>query len=276
LLIHIYFYPAKSTLIQVDFLMDKKNGEKSYMEVTDRIGVDLDEVEVNDRRLLMVVEDDPDTIFLLKQILRVAGYNVVSAMQGQEALKKIIEHKPDLVLLDLMLPEMDGWEIYSYIRQMTDVPVIIISALDNKDEVVRGLHQGVDDYITKPFHNAEVVERVRAVLRRSGKNQEINRLVFPKVGLTIDFLAQQAYINTTNLDLTPKEFAVLAVLAKQAPAIARYETIAQAVWRSDSPEARNRTKYLVYLLRRKLEEAHPGSNLILNLDRRGYKLNTGD
>jgi DNA-binding response OmpR family regulator len=256
--------------------MQNDNEEKAYLQATAGVGLDLDEADTNERQLLLVVEDDPDTIYLLKQILRIAGFNVLSAMSGTEALKKIVEYEPNLVLLDLMLPEMDGWEIYSYLRQMTEVPVIIISALGNKDEIVKGLHRGADDYITKPFHNAEVVERVKAVLRRSGKVQEINRMVFPSVNLVIDFMNQQVTLNDNPLDLTPKEFAVLAVLAKHAPAITRYETIAQNVWHTDSPEARNRTKYLIYLLRRKLEEAAPGSNLIINLDRRGYKLQTGD
>jgi DNA-binding response OmpR family regulator len=256
--------------------MQNDNEEKAYLKATAGVGLDLDEADTNERQLLLVVEDDPDTIYLLKQILRIAGFNVLSAMSGTEALKKIVEYEPNLVLLDLMLPEMDGWEIYSYLRQMTEVPVIIISALGNKDEIVKGLHRGADDYITKPFHNAEVVERVKAVLRSSGKVQEINRMVFPSVNLVIDFMNQQVTLNGNLLDLTPKEFAVLAVLAKHAPAITRYETIAQNVWHTDSPEARNRTKYLIYLLRRKLEEAAPGSNLIINLDRRGYKLQTGD
>jgi DNA-binding response OmpR family regulator len=256
--------------------MRNKDGDTTYTEVTAGVGLDLDEAETNERQLLLVVEDDPDTIYLLKQILRIAGFNVMSAMSGQEALKKIVEFEPNLVLLDLMLPEMDGWEIYSYLRQMTDVPVIIISALGNKEEIVKGLHRGADDYITKPFHNSEVVERVRAVLRRAGKVQEVNRIVFPNINLTIDFMNQQVTLSGNQLDLTPKEFAVLAVLAKHAPGITRYETIAQAVWHTDSPEARNRTKYLIYLLRRKLEEVAPGKNLIINLDRRGYKLQTGE
>jgi DNA-binding response OmpR family regulator len=256
--------------------MRNKDGDTTYTEVTAGVGLDLDEAETNERQLLLVVEDDPDTIYLLKQILRIAGFNVMSAMSGQEALKKIVEFEPNLVLLDLMLPEMDGWEIYSYLRQMTDVPVIIISALGNKEEIVKGLHRGADDYITKPFHNSEVVERVKAVLRRAGKVQEVNRIVFPSINLIVDFMNQQVTLSGSQLDLTPKEFAVLAVLAKHAPGITRYETIAQTVWHTDSPEARNRTKYLIYLLRRKLEEVAPGSNLIINLDRRGYKLQTGE
>lgn len=246
------------------------------MSETKSMGIDLDDVQSTERQQLLVIEDEPDTVYLLKQILRIAGFDVMSALSGQEALKKLAEYRPDLVLLDLMMPEMSGWEVYNYLRQMTDVPVIVISALGEKEEIVKGLHLGVDDYITKPFHNAEVVERVRAVLRRMKKQQEVNRLVFPNIGLIIDFTTQEVFLNGIEIMLTSKEFSVLAVLAKQAPGIARYEVIANAVWRTDSPEVRNRTKYLVYLLRRKFEEALPGSNLILNADRRGYKLQTGE
>ncbi len=236
-------------------------------------GIDLDEVNT-DRQRVLVVEDEFDTIFLLKQILRIAGFNVMSACSGQEALKKVVEHKPDLVLLDIMMPEMDGWEILNHLRQMTDVPVIVISAMNSKNEIVKGLSNGVDDYVTKPFYNAEVVARVKAVLRRSGKPQEVSRLVFPQVNLIVDLMSQEVTLNGKEVRLTPKEFSVLSVLAKHAPAIVSYQTISQAVWGEDSSDVRKRTKYLVYLLRRKFEKAEPGSNLILNVDRLGYKLQT--
>ncbi len=241
------------------------------MQNTRGTGIDLDDIHAN-RQQVLVIEDEPDTITLIKHILRNAGYNVMSASSGQEALHKIAEKKPDLVLLDLMMPEMDGWEIYHYLRQMTDVPVIIISALGGKDEIVRGLHLGVDDYISKPFHNAELIERVKAVLRRTGKPQGIDRFIFPRIGLIVDINSQEVMLNNCYVELTPKEFAVLVTLAANAPSIVRYETIAQAVWKKDTPEIRNRTKYLVYLLRRKFQSVYPEKNIILNLDRRGYKL----
>src|SRR5512138_411699 len=131
------------------------------------IGADLDEVYASNRKRVLVIEDEPDTVLLLKHLLRSAGYNVLGATSGQEALKKFSEVKPNLVLLDLMMPGMDGWETYRYLRQMSDVPVMILSAISSKDEVVRALRSGVDDYMTKPFINAEVVARVEAILRRA-------------------------------------------------------------------------------------------------------------
>jgi DNA-binding response OmpR family regulator len=244
-----------------------------YHKPTSGTGIDLDEVEA-ERQKVLVVEDEPDTVFLLKQILRIAGFNVLSAINGNEALKKIVDQKPDLVLLDLMMPEMDGWETLNHLRQMTDVPVIIISAVSGKNDIVRGLLTGVDDYLTKPFFNAEVVARVKAVLRRSGKPQEVSRLVFPQVDLIVDLLAQQVLYHGHEVRLTPKEFSVLSVLSKHAPAIVSYQTISQAVWGEDSADVRKRTKYLVYLLRRKFEEIDRDENIILNVDRLGYKLQT--
>ena len=241
------------------------------------IGIDLDQIESLERQRVMVVEDEVDTIFLLKQIFRIAGFNVVSAMDGEEALKKIVKYEPDMVLLDIMMPEMDGWETLKYIRQMTEVPVMFISALGRKQDVVRGLQAGVDDYVTKPFHSEELIERVRAVLRRTQKPKEISRFVFPQVDLVIDQTNQEVVFGEHTISLTQREFAVLAVLAKHAPAIVSYETIASEVWgedETDSANARKRTKYLVYLLRQKFNEVAPENKLIVNVDRLGYKLDT--
>lgn len=241
------------------------------------IGIDLDQVDSGERQRVLVIEDEADTIFLLKQIFRIAGFNVMSAMSGQEALKKIVTYEPDMILLDIMMPDMDGWETLAYLHQMTEVPVMIISALGTKHDVVRGLQAGVDDYITKPFHSEELIERVRAVLRRARKPKEINRFVFPHAGLIIDQINQEVTFNNQTIRLTQREFAVLTVLARHAPAIVSYETIAREVWgeeETNSANARKRTKYLIYLLRQKLGEVDPQNELIYNMDRLGYQLQT--
>lgn len=254
--------------------MDQDIQKLQLPDLIDGTGVDLDEMETLDRQRVLVVDDEPDTVSLLKSILRIGGLNVLSAVNGHEALKKATDHNPDLVLLDLMMPEMDGWEVFRFLKQMSDVPVIIISARAEKDSVVAGLLQGADDYITKPFFNSEVVARVHSVLRRTGKPQEVSHLVFPGVELSLDLNSQEANLKGVGISLTPKEFAILSVLARHAPAIASYQTIAQEIWGIDSEEIRKRTKYLIYLLRRKFAHIAPGSNLILNVDRLGYKLKT--
>lgn len=239
------------------------------------MGIDLDELDISQRKRVLVVEDELDTVFLLKQILRMAGFNVLSATTGREALLKAAEQEPDLVLLDLMMPEMDGWEILDHLRQMIDkVPVIIVSAKSSKDDVVKGLAAGADDYISKPFHNAELSERVKAVLRRASKPRELSRLVFPDIEMDLDLNMQEVTIKGQTMRLTPKEFDILSLLAKHSPAIVSYESIADNVWGEDSPEIRRRIKYLIYLLRRKFENINADPDLILNIDRLGYKLQT--
>lgn len=239
-------------------------------------GVDLDEVYATERHSVLVIEDDPDTLLLLKHILRSGGFNVMGAFSGSEALKKIAEIKPDLIMLDLMMPDMDGWETYHYLRQMTDTPVMVISAIGDKEDIVRALRMGVDDYVTKPFYNAEVVARAQAVLRRYGKTQDVSRLVFPEVDLVIDFQTQKVTLKGQSVQLTNKEFAVLAVLARNAPEVVNYQTIAQQVWGIDTPDVRKRIKYLVYIIRRKFQSLDPERELIANVDRLGYRMNSGE
>ena len=153
--------------------------EVHYMQAA---GIDLDEMYAPDRQRVLVVEDDADTVLLLKQIFRMSGFDVVRPTVAKRPCANAASFLPALVVLDLMMPEMDGWETFQYLRQMMDVPVIVVSALGNKDDIVKALHLGVDDYVTKPFFNAELVERSRAVLRRAGSRHPVNRLVFPHVG----------------------------------------------------------------------------------------------
>ena len=237
-------------------------------------GVDLDVLTANERSSVLVVDDEQDTIALLKTILRMAGFNVLGAMDGAEALKKMTSHNPDIVLLDLMMPGMDGWETYKHLRTISETPVIIVSAKSTNEDVVDGLQRGADDYVTKPFHKGELVARVESVLRRTRKPKEISRLVFPEINLTIDLKTQEVFLVETSIHLTAKEFAVLSNLGKHAPAIVSYETIVKNVWGEDTAEAHRRLKYLVYLIRRKFQTVLPDAELIHTVDRFGYKLQT--
>ena len=247
------------------------------METIEMVGADLDDFYASERSRILVVEDDQDTAYLLKQILRHAGFDVLSASNGKEALSKVNLSFPDLVLLDLMMPEMDGWETIDRLRQVTNTPVIVLTAMANKENIVDCLHKGVDDYMTKPFYKAEVVARVQAVLRRSNTNRDMSRFVFPQIGLAIDTQTREVRVKNSKIQLTGKEFGVLLVLAKHAPEIVHYQKISQSVWGRDFPQARQRIKYLVYLLRQKFVDVDPSlGELIVNIDRLGYKLNTSD
>ncbi len=235
------------------------------------VGIDLDQVN-DERPSVLIVEDDPDTTFLLKQVIRNNGFDVLSAQDGKEAINKYMEHQPSIILLDVMMPEMDGWEALNNLRRISNVPVIIISALSGKSEILRGFQGGVDDYINKPFHNEEVIARIKAVLRRSQEKKELTRLVFPEVSLLIDRVNQEVFLKEKRVTLTSKEFAILLILAKAAPSVVTYQTVALETWGEDTEDTYKRIKYIVYLIRKKLDEVDPENNLIQNADRLGYRL----
>lgn len=236
-------------------------------------GIDLDDLEGKHRERILVVDDEKDTITLLKTVLKDYGFNVSGAQSGKEALEKNKFHHPHMILLDLMMPEVDGIETLQKLREVTSVPVIILSALSDKHKIVEGLHLGADDYVTKPFHHEELVERVRAVLRRTDTHIDPNRFEYPDCELLIDVINHTVKLRGQIIDATPKEFKVLTLLAKHSPNIVDYAVICGALWGEDDQDARNRLKYLVYLLRNKFKKAAPSLDLIKNVNRLGYKLN---
>jgi DNA-binding response OmpR family regulator len=238
-----------------------------------RSGMDLDEYQdqLVTRRAL-IVDDDPDTVDLIKIIIRNAGMDVVGAFSGKEALQKCAELQPSVILLDIMMPGMDGWETYSGLRRITDAPVIGVTADNKKESLVRGLNMGFDDYLTKPFFPPELVARVNTVLRRSAAAQPAAVRVFPEAGISIDFETHEVTIDNRTIELSPREFAILSVLTKKAPRMVRYEEIAAEIWGEDNVRIRNRIKYLIYLLRQKLEQDPNNPQLIVNREGLGYQL----
>lgn len=236
-------------------------------------GLDLDMVQqLGDQRVVLVVEDDPDTLNLLKLTLRRAGMNVVGAVDGKQAIRKWMDVNPNIVLLDLMMPEMDGWETLSQLRAVTDAPIIILSALSQKENVVRGLQEGADDYVAKPFQSDEVIARVEAALRRSSAQTPVSKLLFPDHDLSIDLDTRQVAFEGQSIELTPREFAVLKSLAQRHPNPVAYKAIAEEVWGEDNEKIRERIKWIVYLLRQKMEKDPSNPQLIVNKVRFGYQL----
>jgi DNA-binding response OmpR family regulator len=236
-------------------------------------GLDLDTVqELGGQRVVLVVEDDPDTLNLLKLTLRHAGMNVVGALNGQQAIRKWMETNPNIVLLDMMMPEMDGWETLSQLRAITDAPIIILSAMSQKADIVRGLREGADDYMPKPFAGDEVVARIEAALRRAGPKEPVSKLALPSLRLSLDLNTRQLTFRDKQLDLTPREFSVLEILAKNHPKPVSYQVLAQEVWGEDNEKIRERIKWIVYLLRQKIEKDPSKPELILNKTRFGYLL----
>jgi DNA-binding response OmpR family regulator len=239
-------------------------------------GVDIDQTLTARRPRILLVDDEPDNILLLKQIFQLNGYDVSGALSGKEALSKIHEVMPNLVVLDIMMPEMDGWQIYEQLRKISDVPVVVISAAAQTDYVVKALRMGADDYITKPFIQAEVIARVNGIMRRRGKNQNVNRIGFANIELIIDLGAQEIIYKGEHVQLTGRMFEVLLLLARNAPKVLPYGELTREIWGETSASAHNRLKYLVYLLRQEFLRIDPHSQVIKNVDRVGYKLATED
>jgi DNA-binding response OmpR family regulator len=173
-----------------------------------------------------------------------------------------------------MMPELDGWQTFQQIHELEDIPVIVISALTQSETIVKALQMGADDYITKPFDQAEVNARINAVLRRASKPRVFTRLGFSEIQLVIDLETQEITYQGNRIQLTGKMFEVLEILAKNAPHVTSYEDIATRVWGENNPSVRNRLKYLIYLLRLEFERIDKNHNLIKNVDRLGYKLVT--
>jgi len=245
--------------------------------VVERRGIDLDAYggKASMKRAL-IVDDDPDTVDLIKIVIRNAGMDVVGAFSGNEALEKCTDLQPNIILLDLMMPGMDGWETYNRLRKLTDAPVIVVSADTKKENVVKGLNIGFDDYVTKPFFPPELVARVNVVLRRVGQSKPVTARVFSAIGLVIDYETHDLMVHDKAVQLSPREFAILAALAKKAPRMVRYEEIASEIWGEDNLKIRNRIKYLVYLIRQKIERDPNTPELILNREGLGYQLHTGE
>jgi DNA-binding response OmpR family regulator len=164
---------------------------------------------------ILLVEDDRKISELLTAYLEKEGYEVIRAFEGKEALEKFEEEKPDLILLDLMLPEVDGFSITREVRKKSEVPIIMLTAKVEEVDKVLGLELGADDYITKPFSPREVVARVKAVLRRYEKRgkEEAEVISFPS--LKIDLSRHEVFVRGKMVKLTPSEFDILVKMAKQ-------------------------------------------------------------
>lgn len=237
----------------------------------DQLGLDVDLVrELSGQKLALIVDDDEDTIQLLKITLRREGINVVSAASGAEALRVCAETHPSVILLDIMMPGMDGWETMQQLRNITQVPVVIVSAVLHEDAVVRAFSEGAQDYIKKPYSHKEIVARIQAILNRVARPEPHSVVAFPEHKLYIDLDFRQVWRDGKAVKLTPQEFSVLAVLTRQTNRPVSYEIIANEVWGEYGPEILNRLKWVIHSLRKKLEQG--SGELIINYQRFGYLL----
>ena len=213
----------------------------------------------DERRAVLVVDDDPRMSRLLRLNLERAGYRVVTAANGAEALEMADLEGPDLIVLDVMMPVMDGFTCLQRLREFSTVPVILLTAKGEEKDKVHGLDLGADDYLTKPFGPAELLARVRAALRRGPLPAETLPTVLTVDGLTIDLARRRVVRDGQEIRLTPTEYKLLYELASNQGRVLLHGDLLSRVW---GPEYRDQVDYLwtyVRYLRHKLEPdpAHP-------------------
>lgn len=234
------------------------------------------------RKRLLVVDDEPAVRRILETRLRMAGYTVILAGDGEEALSQFYREQPDLVVLDVMLPKLDGFGVCRQLRAESSVPIIIVSALDNTSEKVAGLELGADDYLPKPFAPRELEMRIAAVLRR----QEVAAVPQPSVPresrhqtgiiraghLVIDTNRRQVTCKGERLGLTYTEFSLLELLFREPGTVVPRATILQELWGYPPRKATNLRVVDVYVarLRNKLEPDPRNPELILTVRGTGY------
>ncbi len=238
------------------------------------MGTDLDAYHETIKPRVLIVDDDSDYVAMMKIILRQADFDVSGAFDHQAALDRCVELKPDVILLDLMMPEVDGYDIFQMLRNVTNAPVIIVSAAARTDHLSRTLELGADDYVTKPFHNSEIIARLNKTLRQSRANEPVKVHFFPEVDLRIDLEAHEVSLHGKVVRLLPREFSMLNILAEHAPRNVSYEKITQQLWGEDTPRTRAHLKTIAFGLRRKLETNPARPKMLVNNRSIGYQLVT--
>jgi DNA-binding response OmpR family regulator len=204
---------------------------------------------------ILIVDDEPRYVRLMEANLITEGYQVLKAYDGQQAVTAVAEQKPDLVLLDLMMPVLDGFAACERIRGFSDVPIIIITAKGEEQSRVRGLDLGADDYIVKPFSATELLARVRAVLRRSKKAVITSKeSIFHHGNLTIDFARAEVFINGKMVYLSATEYRLLLQLAHNLGQVLPSEQLLADVWGPEYSEDKEILWVSISRLRQKLEE----------------------
>lgn len=213
-----------------------------------------------DQRRILVVDDEPDLVHAVRLYLEMEGYLVFAASNGYEALEKVREKLPDLVVLDVMMPEMDGFETLKRIREAHHVPVIMLTVRGEEVDKVRGLQMGADDYVTKPFSQRELLSRIQAVLRRAEMPPMVPKTqVKVDDDLTVDFARNEVILRGNNVSLTPTEHRLLYHLVSNPGRVLTYETLLAKVWGYEYREEQHYVRLYVNYLRQKIEPdpAHP-------------------
>lgn len=223
-------------------------------------------------RLILVVDDEARMRRFIRMNMELEGYQIIEAANGLEALEQIRQYNPDLVVMDVMMPEMDGFETLRLLREISTVPVILLTVKSDEEDKIQGLGLGADDYITKPFSPRELISRITAVLRRAEWPAPTPRTVLQiDERLSVDFNRHQVIVDGERIDLRPTEYRLLNHLIQNAGWVVPHDTLLAKVW---GYEYRDETHYLrlyINYLRKKIEEDPANPKYILTERGVGYR-----
>ncbi|MBA7682123.1 Transcriptional regulatory protein WalR [subsurface metagenome] len=223
---------------------------------------------------ILVVDDEPAQLRLAEQVLKSNGYQVILANSGQESLRIIVDQKPDLVLLDVMMAGIDGWQTCSCIREFTDIPIIMLTGKrTDEDDIVRGLECGADEYLAKPLGNRELLARVRSALRRAEQPSYLEKkekTVYSDDYLIVDVEERRVEVNGERLKLTPREFRLLALLIENADHVLSHQQVLENVWGWEYIDDVDYVRIYISHLRQKIEPDTSQPKYILTEPGVGY------
>ncbi len=223
-----------------------------------------------EQRTVLIVDDDPGLRELIRINLEHEGYKVLQAMNGVQCLDVVREERPELVLMDVMMPEMDGLEACARLREFSQVPVLMLTAKVQSKDIITGLDKGADDYLVKPFNIDELAARIRALLRRVPSLYR--PLVVGNAQIQIDQQKREVMVREELVDLTPTEYQLLLLLAENAGKVVEHETLLRAVWGQEYTKDNDYLKVYIWHLRRKIEEDPRNPKLLLTEWGVGYRL----
>jgi DNA-binding response OmpR family regulator len=221
---------------------------------------------------ILVVDDEPRMVQLISMNLKLEGFEVISAQDGFQSLEKVTKEMPDLVLLDIMMPDMDGFETLKQIREISNVPVIFLSVKGEEGDRVHGLDLGADDYITKPFSPRELVSRIKAVLRRVEPENSVKKnSIKIDDDLTVDFEQRRVFVRGKEVRLRATEFRLLYQLVTNAGKLMSHETLLSRVWGPEYLDEDQYVRLYITYLRQKIEKDPKNPHYILSERGLGYR-----
>ena len=228
----------------------------------------------NKKTTVLVIDDDQILVKLVTSALKQEGFEVVSAHDGQEGLRQMYDTHPDLIILDLNMPTMDGWTVCQRVREVSNVPVIMLTARDEPEEIIKGLDMGADDYIVKPVQMNILLARVRSTLRRAAADPTLLKkdVIYSDSYLTVNLDEHRVAVQGETVRLTPTEFNLIAHLVDAAPRIVPYRELLENVWGFEYIDDIDYLRVYIWHLRRKLEPNPKEPIYIINELGIGYRV----